>query len=470
MSRFVFSCAVLLVITAAALRGFSADESADRGRAEAKAGNDDTYELYRMLADTIDQVERNYVHDVSRRELIEAAIEGVIRKLDPYSSFIKSDEMEEFRRSVDSHFSGIGVRVEVREGQVVVLSPLVGTPAHRAGIHSGDRILRIEGQPVAELPLQEVVKRIQGPPGSEVSLTVLRRGTSQPEELKMAREVIRMETVMATRKKEDDSWDFLYDPKQGIGYLRITVFSRDTAQEVRRALDQLKSQNFRGLVLDMRFNPGGLLSSAIDVADLFLAKGRIVTITGRGTQSREVDAREAGTYEIFPMAVLVNRYSASASEIVAAALQDHQRAVVVGERTWGKGSVQNVIELEGGRSALKLTTSSYLRPNGENIHRFPDASDAEAWGVRPTPGYDIELSDRETSRLLREQRKRDLAALHDTPDSPPEESNTPEPIDSQKNSERTDDGSAPGLAPSQFVDTQLEKALSYLSHELARAK
>ena len=177
--------------------------------------------------------------------------------------------------------------------------------------------------------------------------------------------------MLGDRRKPDDTWDFMLDPQQRIGYVRLTAFSRDTAGELRKVLDALQKEKIRGLILDLRFNPGGLLSSAIEVSHLFISKGRIVSTKGRNSPERIWDARKEGSFEGFPMAVLVNRYSASASEIVAACLQDHKRAVVIGERTWGKGSVQNVIELEYdrnvARSVLKLTTASYRRPNGKNI-------------------------------------------------------------------------------------------------------
>ena len=206
------------------------------------------------------------------------------------------------------------------------------------------------------------------------------------------------------------------------------------------ALDQLKKQKAEALVLDLRFNPGGLLSSAIQISDMFIEEGRIVSTEGRNAPKRVWDAHKRGTYSDLPMAVLVNKYSASASEIVSACLQDHERAVVVGERTWGKGSVQNIIELEGGASALKLTTAGYHRPSGKNIHKFEGAKEADDWGVRPSEGFEVKLNAVETTAFLHYRRDRDIIQKKTMGDEPP------------------------GI---EFEDKQLEKALEHLSKTLA---
>ncbi|MFH1266866.1 MAG: S41 family peptidase, partial [Planctomycetota bacterium] len=334
---------VLLVVVALlggfGLAGVMADQS--------ERPKEDDYELQKLLVDTLDQVERNYVKDISRRELIEAAIQGILDKLDPYSSYISPKELDEFRTSVDGNFGGIGIQIAIENGQLKVLSPLVGTPAYRAGMMAGDRILDIDGKSTDGIDgVEEAVRQLKGEAGSQVSLTVLHPNQSEKEPITLTREIIRVDTVLGDHRNEDDHWDFLLDRPGKIGYVRITAFSRGTADELRRTLEELKKREFRGLILDLRFNPGGLLGSAVEVSDLFVSQGRIVSTAGRAAPERSWDAKESGTLEGFPMVVLVNRYSASASEIVAACLQDHKRAVVMGERTWGKGSVQNVIELE----------------------------------------------------------------------------------------------------------------------------
>ena len=297
---------------------------------------------------------------------------------------------------------------------------------------------------------------------------------------------------MGDHRDDHDKWDFMFDAQQRIGYVRITAFSRETLQEVERALETLKKQKMRGLVLDLRFNPGGLLKSATDIADLFVADGLIVTTRGRNTPPREVSAHKDGTFEDFPMVVLVNRYSASASEIVSACLQDHHRAIVIGERTWGKGSVQNVIDLEGGKSALKLTTASYWRPSGKNIHRFPDAKETDEWGVMTDKGYEVKLTDAEMNSLLSYRRQRDILLVnhYKSDDEKPAKDDKTDDADDKKQADDANANEKPadkkagekkpaanaepakepaGEKSTKFVDRQMEKALSYLSAELAKA-
>jgi carboxyl-terminal processing protease len=369
---------------------------------------DDYYELYKMLIDTVDQVDRNYVKEVDRRELIEAAIRGVLGRLDPYSAYIGREEVAGFRSAVESEFGGIGVHVSTEAGDLRVLSPIYGSPAYRAGILPGDRIVEIDGKPSDGLSNDEAIGRMKGPAGSRVTLTIVHAGSNQRHRVTLSREKIRVETVLGDHRKPDDTWDFMLDPQAHIGYIRVTGFSRETGTELRKALGELQAKHLRGLVLDLRFNPGGLLSAAIEVCNLFIAEGRIVSTKGRNTPEHVWDAHKGGAFLGFPMAVIVNHYSASASEIVAGCLQDHKRALIVGERTWGKGSVQNIIDLEDGRSALKLTTAAFFRPSGKNIHRFPDSREKDEWGVMPDPGCDCRLTDHETGVLLAQRQRRDV--------------------------------------------------------------
>jgi carboxyl-terminal processing protease len=486
--------------------------------AEESKPKEDDYELYELLVDTLDQVQRNYVKEVSRRELVEAAIRGVLSELDPYSAYIGPRHLDQFRTAVDSKFGGIGIQISMENGSLHVLSPLVGTPAYRAGVLAGDRITEIDGKSTKGIELEEAVRRLKGKEGTQVTLTVLHQESAEPEKITITREIVRVPTVLGDHRKKDDTWDFMLQREKGIGYVRVTAFSGGTARELRKALQQLQTENLGGLVVDLRFNPGGLLRSAIEVSDLFIAKGRIVSTKGRdsGGPERVWDAHEKGTFENVPMVVLVNRYSASGSEIVAACLQDHKRAVVMGERTWGKGSVQNVIPLEGGRSALKLTTASYRRPSGKNIHRFPGAGSDEEWGVRPDEGYALRLPNQEMMALIRDRRKRDViesrkpsqtVAVHSGPQAPattagpsesapkehvvPKEDATRQGVTAPKppetappqvepstphdgtppekaQREAADGPSAPEPEP-EFVDRQLRMAVDYLTAALARA-
>lgn len=403
------------------------------------------YELYKSLIDALDQIERNYITEVDRRRLIESAIRGVLCELDPHSSYVSADELRELREGISSEFGGIGVRLDADADGLKILSPIHGTPAYRAGLAAGDSILEIDGRSTEGLDVDEAAKQLKGREGSKVALTVFHTGDGAAKKIVLTRENIRIKTVLGDSRKPDGTWNFMLDSKRKIGYVRLTAFSRDTAAELRQTLAELKSEGMRALILDLRFNPGGLLAAAIETADLFVAEGRIVSAKGRNIPSRSWDARAENTFEGFPMAVLVNRYSASASEIVAACLQDHRRAIVVGERTWGKGNVQNLIELAPGHGAIKLTTSSYFRPNGKNIHRLPDAEDSDEWGVTPDEGYLIALENREMLELIRYRRTRDILR---SPDGKPEP-----------------DGTAP-VSPRKFEDRQFEAAENYLAAEL----
>jgi carboxyl-terminal processing protease len=253
-----------------------------------------------------------------------------------------------------------------------------------------------------------------------------------------------VETVLGCDRNGDDTWDWIIDDDRKIAYIRITGFSRHTADELRSVLEDLMQKEMKGLILDLRFNPGGLLSAAVEVSDMFVSEGRIVSTDGRNVKSRSWDARKKGTFEGFAMAILVNGFSASASEIVAACLQDHDRAVIIGSRTWGKGSVQNVIKLSDGASAVKLTTADYHRPNGENIHRFPDSDEKDEWGVKPDEGFAVRLTDVERSELIRHLRQRDIVRPHGQEES-----------------------SGDGQNATQYTDTQLAKALEYLKQSLS---
>ncbi len=467
---------------------------------------DEYYETYKVLIDTIDEVDRNYVKPIDRRELVEAAIRGVISKLDPYSSYISPKELSSFVAQVESEFGGVGIQISVEDGDLRVLSPLYGTPAYRGGVLAGDWIVEIDGRSTEGLSQDEAIERLKGAEGSRVTLTLVHAGRPDKERVKVTlrRERIHVDTVLGDHRKADDTWDFMLDAKTGIGYVRVAAFGRETARDLRRALEQLRAQQVRGLILDLRFNPGGLLSSAIEVSNLFISRGRIVSTEGRNQPERIWNARGNGAFEGFPMVVLVNHYSASASEIVAACLQDHQRAVIMGERTWGKGSVQNVIELEDGRSRLKLTTAAYHRPSGKNIHRFPDSKDSDVWGVMPDPGFDLRLSDHEQGLLLADRQERDVLRPHPAaqqhatgPGSQPRGDDTtmlpavPLPALAASATAASPQlaAAAPAAAPARekspakalrpvhaarskapFVDRQLQMAVKYLTEQLARAK
>jgi carboxyl-terminal processing protease len=427
-----------------AVAGEPANKKAEADKSKEKLLQDqEYYELFRLFADTFDQIDRNYVKDVSRRQLVEAAVRGMLSELDPYSNYISPKQLDRFKAGVEAEFGGVGIQVSVEDGHLKVISPLVGTPAYRAGMMAGDHIVEIEGKTTKGITIDEAVRRMKGKVGTEVTVKVIHPNTTTPEEIKLKREIIRVQTVLGEERNADDSWNWMYDDEKKIGYIRVTAFARHTAEELRAALDNLTERGVQGLVLDLRFNPGGLLSSAIEVSDMFVDGGRIVSTEGRNAVPKTWDAHEKGTFKDFPMAILVNRYSASASEIVSGCLQDHDRAVVVGERTWGKGSVQNIVELEEGASALKLTTAGYRRPSGKNIHRFKDSEEDGEWGISPNDGFEVPLTRPEMTLLHKHWREKDI-------------------IRKQENGESdSDDGQE-----SDFVDEQLKKGLEYLYKQL----
>jgi carboxyl-terminal processing protease len=387
MSR--WNLAWLLGISAVSLLGLTFSYSAP------PQDDNKKYARMRLLVDVLDEVDHNFVHKLSdeeMRRLVEDMINGGLARLDPYSTYINNKRRREFDKHSKGKFGGVGIQIHAdrKTGLITVVSPIVGTPAYEAGVQAGDLILKIDGKSTENLTLEEAVDRITGEKGQPIVLTVLHEGAKKPADLRMVRAVIEVESVLGDTRKKDNprAWEFMYDKQSGIGYVRVSQFTENTGGELRRALLQLKKENLRGLVLDLRYNPGGLLSSAVEVSNFFLTDGlKIVSIRGRNQRERVYRAKKEGTLlgsaRTCPMAVLINRSSASASEIVSAALQDHNRAVIVGERSFGKGSVQNVIEMEHKTSILKLTTASYWRPSGKNIHRLGSKNDE--WGVKPNP-------------------------------------------------------------------------------------
>ena len=447
-----------------------------------KMGEDEA--LYRLFVDAVENIDRSYVKEVDRRELIESAIAGMLLNLDTHSTYIGPRNFKQFDRHTKGQFGGIGIKIDMPDGILTVVSPLVGTPAYDAGILAGDRILKVNGEEILGLTQDQIVDRLTGPAGTDVNITVQHKPyTSDPFDVTLTRAVINIESVLGDTHGADDRWDFMLDKEHKIGYVRINTFMQTTKDDLQKALEQLTQDGMKGLILDLRYDPGGLLSSAIEVSDMFLTEGKIVGTSGRNREDQQYVAHPEGTYSDFPMAVLVNQASASASEIVAACLQDHQRAVIIGERTYGKGSVQNVIELEGGKSALKLTTASYQRPNGHNIHRFKKMTEEDEWGVKPNKGFEVAFTRAEHNQFFRWRRLRDNDVVGKVPESLKKEEPAKDADDSAKEkanqkdaSKSTDDAKAADEANdsesdeesiADFTDRQLEKALEYIRGEIA---
>ncbi len=365
----------------------------------------------RMFVFALNEVEDRYLEPIDRQELFEGAMEGLMSRLDDYSAYITPNTLQEFEQTLNQEFGGVGIQIllDADTKQLTVANPLVGSPAYEAGIRAGDRVLRIDGQSTQGLSLEDAAGRMRGKPGQAVTLTVLHPDESEPVEIKIVRAVIREDAVLGDTRNEDGSWNHFLKGYDKLAYVRINTFGEKTSKELRRILKQLGSESMKGLIIDLRNDPGGLLLAAVDVCDLFVPSGVIVTTRGRdGAVRRAIHATGAAPYTDLPIAVLVNQYSASASEIVAACLQDHSRAVVVGERTYGKGTVQEIIELEGEQGAIKLTTSSYWRPSGRNINRTRNAGEDDAWGVSPDRGYEVKVQDKDLTELVRWRLDRDL--------------------------------------------------------------
>ena len=340
--------------------------------------------------------------------------EGAVGTLDDFSSVIWPHDLEQFSRSTQGKFTGVGIQITRRDGQLVVVTPLEGTPAQQAGIKAGDVIIAVDGVRTASWTLDRAVREITGPEGTDVTLTVERVGNNEPIDLEIQRAEIVIESIRGWQHTDTakGGWNYLVDEADRIAYVRLSQFIPQTADALDDAIAQVRETGpIRGLVLDLRHNPGGLLSSAIDVADRFLRKGAIVaTVDGDGRKNNQTSANRFGTYENFPVAILINRGSASASEIVAGALQDHDRATVIGTRSFGKGSVQDLFRLADGRSYLKLTTQYYQLPDGRIIHRKDDAT---AWGIDPE--LEIDMTDQQVADLLEFRQLLDVLREPDEP-------------------------------------------------------
>ncbi len=308
--------------------------------------------------------------------------DGALSALDEFSSVIWPTDKKNFSRNTRGKFSGVGISIAIRDGRLVVVSPLEGTPAHQAGIQAGDVIVTVDGRDSTHWGLDRAVREITGPKGTQVQLGVERPGQRENLAFDLTRDEIVIRSVRGWKRKTTGGWSFYIDPDHRVGYLRLSQFIPQTAEDLDEAINQMENENgLNALIIDLRFNPGGLLSSAVEVADRFIRSGPIVATVGPdGEETRPFGARPDHTHRPFPVAVLINEGSASASEIVAGALQDYDRAVIVGARSFGKGSVQDLFHLDRGRAYLKLTTQYYKLPQGRIIHRKPDA---QKWGIEP---------------------------------------------------------------------------------------
>ena len=330
------------------------------GGGVASKGNDTaaTYENLRLFTEVLSIVQSQYVDEVPPKDLIYNAIKGTLRGLDPHSSFLDPDMYREMQVETSGSFGGLGIEITLRDDVLTVVAPIEGTPAYRAGIQPGDRILKIEGLSTKDMQLADAVKRMRGKPGSKITVTIVREGWTEPKDFLITREQIRVQSVKNNQLEP------------GIEYIRLRQFQEQTSNDLETALEKYsKEGKIQGLVLDLRNNPGGLLTSAVEVTEKFLEPGKLVVYTeGRvRNQNMRFSSNAKRSFTDFPVVVLVNQGSASASEIVAGALQDYGRAVVLGTQSFGKGSVQTIIPLSDG-SGLRLTTAKYFTPKGRSIH------------------------------------------------------------------------------------------------------
>lgn len=437
---------------------------------------DEMLELYGLFVDAVEQVESHYVRPVDRRELLESALKGMLQNLDAHSSFINTSEWRQFKKQIEGRFGGIGIQVGMDPdvNRLKVIAPMVGTPAYGAGILAGDVIMEIDGTSTEGMIPDKAVEVLTGRPGTPVTLTVLHENDEKSEKITMNRAIIDVPSVLGDSRKADDSWDYMYDKDSKIGYIRISSFIQNTTEELKRALVELKGQGMRGLVLDLRDNPGGLLGAAVEISDLFINEGLIVSTKGRNTVTKSYEAEKEGTFEGFPLVVLINQNSASAAEIVSACLQDHKRAKVIGQRTYGKGSVQNIIELEDGNSVLKLTVATYQRPSGKNIHRFKNAKASDEWGVSPDPGLEIKIGNgRDYENWFIGRRDRDSVSHTRRAKAPRPDAEKAKSKEAAKDKEkdgeakpRDNEPAAEEGHPRVFVDRVLNKAVEVIKEEL----
>lgn len=334
----------------------------------------------RTFTEIFDKIKNDYVEPIEDKTLLENAIRGMLSGLDPHSSYLSPDDFQDLQAGTSGEFGGLGIEVGMEDGFVKVISPIDDTPAQRAGVEAGDLIVRLNDTPVKGMTLNDAVKIMRGKPGSEIVLTIIREGRVQPLELTLIRDIIKVTSIKSRTLEE------------GYGYVRITQFQSRTGENLRQSLTRLKTENggsLHGLVLDLRNNPGGVLSAAVSVSDAFLKKGLIVYTEGRLAETKlKFNAKPTDVLNGAPLVVLVNAGSASASEIVAGALQDHKRAVIMGTTTFGKGSVQTILPMEN-NSALKLTTARYYTPSGTSI---------QATGIVPDIVLDdLKISDSSSS-------------------------------------------------------------------------
>lgn len=404
-----------------------------------------SYASFKAFVTVLEQVKRHYVVPVDDEKLFYGAFKGMLAELDPYSQFMTREEVEQLEVETEGEFGGLGIEITLDQNRILtVITPLEDTPAWRAGVMPGDRIVEIEGKNTYNITLMDAVRKLRGKPGTSVTITVVHQLSGKRETLTITRDIIKVKSIRSAR---------MADPSAKVGYIRINNFQRTTADELDAAVKKLLAKGMKALVVDLRRNPGGLLDSAVAVADRFIEKGAIVATKGRNPEAiHQFEARKENTYPNFPLAVLVSNFSASGSEIVAGAIQDHHRGIIVGQRTFGKASVQSILALDGG-CKLRLTTAHYYTPAGRLIHREIDAKEDDAWGIQPdlevkmTQEDELALSEHFRDERVHEVVKEPVSPKPEDPPAPPDEGVRKKEKETEKK---------------EFVDTALVRAVDAL--------
>ncbi len=387
------------------------------------AKQDAVLNTYSALVEVDALARQRFVESVDGSRLVDGAIRGLLLQLDPYSGYIAPEELPAFERRSAGDYIGVGIEIGAVGDEMTVITPIDGSPAARAGVRPGDVILSIDGQDIKGLSVFDLEGLLIGRPGTSVRLRLQHSGEEEPEAVTITRGPVNLTTVHGCRRGSSGRWEFMLDPEHRIGYVRVSRFIETTMRDFDSALAELLLQGVRGLIIDLRFNPGGKMQQAVAMVDRFVDSGVIVSTVTRRKAVREYLATKGGTNAEIELAVLINSGSASSSEIVAGSLQARDRALVVGERSFGKGSVQQLIYLMEKKGAVKLTTAYYRMTDGRIIHRNSDHTESDPWGV--IPDVEIALSDEEVRTIQDSRHVLDQAFTESSPASASDESATP---------------------------------------------
>lgn len=347
------------------------------------AEQDSVLNTYRALVEVDALAKQRYVEPIIDDRLVVGAMRGMLRQLDPYSAYLSAERLAAIEARIEGEYTGIGVEIGMRNGRPMIITPLDGSPAAQAGVRAGDLIVSIDGRKAGGLSIPEIDNALRGKVGSTVRLTLRHPDAQVETDVVVVRDHILIETVRGFARRPDGTWDFMIEPGDGIAYVRVSNFHKTTTRDFDRALVEMMDQGAAAIILDLRFNPGGILSEAVHMVDRFVSEGMIISTITRRSVEHEFTASASHTITDWNLIVLINGGSASAAEVMAGSLQDHGRAIVVGERSFGKASVQRILRLTTHDAAVKLTIAHYRLPNGRIIHRLPNASPDDDWGIYP---------------------------------------------------------------------------------------